>query len=442
MANKIADALASMTLGGLAGSLILLAPGLPAKTLGCIAGISALSVHQRKALRWADYSETTDWLMDEVGASLTELAIVPSFPPIAQRLAVKMLPPKYRSQAETLLEAYTDTDWLDEALSKALIVCGSTGDGKTILLQYLVAYLLQANPETELTIVDPDYGSSHGDSEPNTWLGLPPEQFIVMDEGAGAQVFLDAAKLVKQRSSETSEAIRKGKTKPRYYPRLVVTDEALDVLDSDSEDFPAAIRLVLFRGLKQKVRAVWGVQSLLCKQLHLDETQINQVNIVLLGRAAYDKQNLNKLGLTSGKADEAIARLKQIRKMPGCQRACLARINGEISIRVIPHIDLSQLVVELPEQADPIESWWSEVVTPEAIAKVQALIKASPGSKQTRIQAMAAFGLIETNCRRGRPHYERYQRFKQHYDDWTKQATIAVSSTPVDSSVTPEVQTA
>jgi hypothetical protein len=434
-----ANALAALTLATVSGVLIISSTGWLAKISGCLSGITAISIHQRKKLSGGDYSDATDFLAGEIGESLGALAIAPSLPKLPTKLMLKTLPPKYRSTAEALMDTYTETDWLKDALRKGLIVCGDTGDGKSTFLNYLIAYLLKEDPETELTIIDPDYGSSHGDGPPNTWMGLPVGHVVITDEDVGVQVFVAAAHEVARRAKATTEALTNGADrKPFFKSRMIVADEALEILQAnfdsgdDDFDFDKANSRILFRGLKQKVRPVWGVHSLLCKQLRLDETQINQVNIIVLGKAATNKQNLNKLGITGARADETINQIKAVRKMPGCKWACLVRIDGEVSIRALPDIDISTLTIATPTEQDPLQQWWSTTATEPVVDQAKDLITANPGAAKTRLAVMKLLGLEEQQCRKGRKDHDKYQHFKAQYDQWTKEVTIALQGPPPD----------
>jgi hypothetical protein len=156
-------------------------------------------------------------------------------------------------------------DWFSEWGKRCGVVCGESGDGKSFLLTNIVlaTFIRDHGSEGSVFICDPDYGSSHGDSEPNTWLDLNVGQHIFVEYADCFKTLLGVSKLVEDRVKETRDhtIANKGKSektpKPKFPPVLFIMDElpALMAAWTDSEQAEAivAVRNILRRGLKQNV---------------------------------------------------------------------------------------------------------------------------------------------------------------------------------------------
>lgn len=341
--------------------------------------IAAVGVHRRNDLDDQDYLSGIRGLWGETSTGVRHLwdEVAPSKAE-ARRLYLRLRDPqpKFQTRLNALAERLLQDDqWFPEFTRRSKLVVGNTGDGKTRWQLYDVANFLQSHPEGYLTIIDLDYGSSHEGSEPNYWFGLPRERYIRVTYEEARDAILDEYEIMLERV----ERARNQQSIPEDKQwRFLGIDEAIAVLreakirasrvrgSSELTDLINAISELLFRGLKQRIKVSFGLQVLAVGETGLSLALQKQNNVILLGSAALDRDNLSRIGCQA--IDEIIEQVKQMRSLPGCQYAAVVRQRGEISVQVVPYINVSDIEIDLDDDNEPdeVEVWWQSVYTEKA----------------------------------------------------------------------------
>lgn len=307
---------------------------------------------------------------------LPQVEVVPAGeqPQLASSMAVTvptqlMDQPSIGQQTEESTEL--DISWFADWEKRSGIICGESGDGKSKTLVYVLTRFLQANSngQCQVYIGDPDYGSSHGDSEPNTWLGLKLGKHIAITALDIYLMVKHVSKIVDDRADQTAMAISQGQSKPKFNPVLFVLDEAPNVMGQLEEklrdDVKLAIANILRRGLKQNVTFKLGTQSLAVGSLHLTQDLLRQIEIVMLWRAAQVAENYSNIGAKKQETEQITSSVGMLPRKLGDRFVCAVFAEKKLTIRGIPTIGEititaageSEIFInaEPPEAQPPIE---------------------------------------------------------------------------------------
>jgi hypothetical protein len=292
-------------------------------------------------------------------------------------LKLAHVPDAFVPAVEAQLEALRGTDWFAQWQQRSRLVLGGSGSGKTTFMLWEVYQALAAG-SYDLTICDMDYGSAHEGGSANTWLGLPRDRFIRWKLSDIYQAVTDMGRLVDARASAQAE----GKPTDLSWKTLVL-DEFPSVRRQVEADmgkealatFDNALRTLLARGLKQRVRFIAGSQNPNVADTGIKITDLNQTNILFLGGFACDSGVLQVYGCKGDGADLAT----KAKALKG-HRVAVAKLDSGSRVVVVPTFDPSSVALQLPPELTQTEGdrWLSENL--EAITAM-----ASEGQSKTAI---------------------------------------------------------
>jgi len=249
--------------------------------------------------------------------------------------------------------------------AKSGLILGDTGDGKTQLLNYLAAAFLQASPQGKLQIGDLDYGSSHGDAPPNTWMGLPVGNVVMIEHHDILAAIIDAGEEVQRRSRATKQAIAAGKTAPKFEPQLLLIDEWVSFLsevDKDArEPLAKALNDIVIRGKKQDVFCFLACHDASVKSLGIDQAKLSRWNVLALWKWTNQAKATDVTNLPQGFAD-AQQKLKGMPRQVGETFSAIAYVDSDWSVVGVPFIDPATIDL-LPQDELLIQQFSSLLVT-------------------------------------------------------------------------------
>ena len=279
------------------------------------------------------------WQFEPQPAMVAAAANTPAPGAIAVQVGGVIDQPSILQQLEQ--DTALDTTWFNDWERRSGIVCGESGDGKTKLLVYMLARFLEQQ-RGEVYICDPDYGSSHGDSEPNNWLGLKLGTHISVNPADVLTMVGHVSAVVDRRADQTAIAISQGQPKPQYPPVLLILDEAPAVMaqlpKEAQEQVKLAIANILRRGLKQNVTFKLGTQTLAVGSLGLTQDLLRQIETVVLWRAAQVCENFANLGINKSAVEAAVGAIAQLPRKVGGVFACVTYLGKNLEVRGIPEI--------------------------------------------------------------------------------------------------------
>ena len=361
-----------LIMGGLfAGSMVLCIQA--SSAWGWMGGIGAWcageALRKSKSLTYDQVVKGSfDWAQDAVGEVGAIASPATRYLETQKNAGGKYVTP---SIAEKLAESFVasqglTTDWFNGFERRSAVLCGESGDGKTFLLNWRVQRFLEAHPEGELYICDPDYGSAHEGAEPNTWMGLPVGPVVQIDN-------VDIFNTICQ----VSDTVKAGAPKPSFRPLLLVIDEWVSFWDSlDDEDQQdivlKALTNIINRGLKQGgVTFVLGLHDLAVGSSGLPQSLLRKVEVLLLWRAAQSERNYNNLDVQKRQRDETIARLSTLPKVVRGLRPCAVFTDKTLSVRALPELQMNPVQYIAPDAPiDPDQQWVDELWTHELEARL------------------------------------------------------------------------
>lgn len=252
--------------------------------------------------------------------------------PLAAEVARRM------EQAQTL-----KTNGLSSfAAAKSGLILGDTGDGKTQLMNWLSAAFLQEHPNGKLQIGDLDYGSSHGDAPPNTWLGLPVGNVVMIEHQDIFDAIIDAGEEVRRRSTATKRAVAAGETAPTFAPQLMLIDEWISFLaecrPEQVEPLKTALNDIVIRGKKQGVYAFLACHDASVKSLGIDQAKLSRWNVLALWKWTNQAKPTDTNNLPQGFA-EYQDKIKAMPRQVGNTFSAIAYIDNAWELVGIPYID-------------------------------------------------------------------------------------------------------
>lgn len=265
-----------------------------------------------------------------------------------------------------MVEQNLDTEWFKKWASENCgIICGQSGDGKSFLLcnVLLKEFLRRNSDETgklnaKIWICDPDYGSSHGDSPPNTWLGMPLDSVVYTEYKDIYNTVMHVSGEVNRRVQITKLAIANKEPQPIFEPGLLILDELPNIvagLKDERDDFLDAIKNILRRGKKQNILFKCGTQTLAVGSTHITKEVLQQIEVVMLYSSAQVADNYNNIGVDGDDVKEVLRQIKPLPRRLGDKFVCVTFLNKELRIKGIPSIKAVEVEGATPAQ-DPVKS--------------------------------------------------------------------------------------
>lgn len=249
------------------------------------------------------------------------------------------------------------------AKAKSGLILGDTGDGKTQLMNYLAAAFLQAHPQGKLQIGDLDYGSSHGDAPPNTWMGLPVGNVVMIEHHDILAAIIDAGEEVQRRSRATKRAIAAGESAPKFEPQLLLIDEWVSFLSEVDKDhrepLAKALNDIVIRGKKQDVFAFLACHDASVKSLGIDQQKLARWNVLALWKWTNQAKSTDMTNLPQGFA-EAQTTIKGMPRQVGDTFSAIAYVDSAWAVVGVPFIDTS--LMQLLPQDEELERQFIELL--------------------------------------------------------------------------------
>ncbi|MBD2106696.1 hypothetical protein [Nodosilinea sp. FACHB-13] len=240
------------------------------------------------------------------------------------------------------------------AKAKSGLILGDTGDGKTQLLNYLAAAFLQAHPQGKLQIGDLDYGSSHGDAPPNTWMGLPVGNVVMIEHHDILAAIIDAGEEVQRRSRATKRAAAAGEPAPKFEPQLLLIDEWVSFLSEVDKDhrepLAKALNDIVIRGKKQDVFAFLACHDASVKSLGIDQAKLSRWNVLALWKWTNQAKATDVTNLPQG-FSEAQQTIKGMPRQVGDTFSAIAYVDSAWSVVGVPYIDPSMINLNPTDEA-------------------------------------------------------------------------------------------
>jgi hypothetical protein len=277
-------------------------------------------------------------------------------------------------------------DWFPQWAKRCGAIVGETGDGKSFLLTNIVlaGFIREHGDRGSVYICDPDYGSSHGDSPPNTWLDLEVGRHVFIDAAQCFSVLLKISKLVDDRAEATATAVSKKEAKPKFDPALFIMDEVPALMgmwtEAEQKEAVKAIANILRRGLKQSITFKLGTQTLAVGSLCIPKNVLQQLEIVMLWRAAQMPDNYVNIGLQPGKAGAIVDQVSLYPQKTNDRYVCVRFADKKLQISGIPIV--APVVVNGTESARPAENPAQEEERSEGdiFALLKVFTKANPNA--------------------------------------------------------------
>jgi hypothetical protein len=277
-------------------------------------------------------------------------------------------------------------DWFGQWAKRCGAIVGETKDGKSFLLTNIVlaGFIREHGDRGSVWICDPDYGSSHDDSPPNTWLDLEVGRHVFIKSSDCFNVLLKISKLVDDRADATAKALSQKQSKPQFDPALFIMDEVPALMgmwtEAEQKEAVKAIANILRRGLKQKVTFKIGTQTLAVGSLCIPKNILQQLEIVMLWRAAQMADNYVNIGLQPGKAGAIVDEVSLYPQKTGDRYICVRFADKKLQISGIPIV--APVVVNGPESPRPAENPVAEEgqVQGDYLALLKIFVTKNPGA--------------------------------------------------------------
>lgn len=307
---------------------------------------------------------------------------------VARQISLSVLPVEIRDR---LKESITRKDWFKEYLAERrhYILCGSTGDGKTMLLNAIViAFLQNAQISAEssgimkdrLAICDKNYGKRDEKGNLNTWLDLPKSHISQTVDEIMSTVRSVKAELDErvQDDSDCATALVNGdkatvdrlqaKAAKRGNILLVIeeymnTRASIKAVSADLlKEFDAAIGEILRHGRGYLVKVLIVLQYLNggkgadANGINLGER--DQCCIALMKSKAVQR---DQVAAISSEPDPLVAQfLEALKKWQ--YLAMVQTGSGSPVIRIVPDLSWTS-GFSIKKSVDSVDVWWSQVWT-------------------------------------------------------------------------------
>lgn len=337
--------------------------------------------------------------------------------------ALRQMPMGDRIADNFIAQQGLSVDWFQGFEKRSAVVCGESGDGKSYLLNWRVQRFLESHPDGELYICDPDYGSSHAGSEPNTWFGLPVGSVVQIDESDIFNAIIHVSSEVSRRAKATAAAAQAGNPKPRYRPLLLVCDEWVSfwssLEDELKEDILKALVNIINRGIKQDgVTFILGIHDLSVGDNKggsgLPVALLNKLEVLLLYRASQNSLNYRNLAARQSQVDEVLKRMAALPRVIRDRRPVAVYSDKQLTVKALPHLDVKAIELVAPDEPiDPDQQWFAEVWTPELEAKLSLRIAQRVQEGKQAIALTEFWKLAGQISRDQRSDNPRYALFKE-----------------------------
>lgn len=263
------------------------------------------------------------------------------------------------------------------AAAKSGLILGDTGDGKTQVMNWLAAAFLQEHPQGKLQIGDLDYGSSHGDAPPNTWLGLPVGNVVMIEHQDIFDAIIDAGEEVRRRSTATKRAVAAGEPGPKFEPQLMLIDEWISFLaecrPEQREPLATALNDIVIRGKKQGVYAFLACHDASVKSLGIDQAKLSRWNVLALWKWVSQAKPTDTNNLPQG-FGEYQDKIKAMPRQVGNTFSAIAYIDNAWQLVGIPHIDTK--TIELLPQDEILKQQFTAALSGYPLDAPQSYSKA------------------------------------------------------------------
>lgn len=307
-----------------------------------------------------------------------------------------VMPPGLMNQA-TLEESISDRaseelaiDWFGDWIFECGVLVGESGSGKTYLLVHIVLakFIRDFGDRGTIYICDPDYGSSHGDTEPNTWLDLEVDRHVFTEYDQCFKALLKVSKIVEDRINETKQIAKDNqklevkKPKPKFDPVLLIIDEIPALMaawtDDQKKEAIVAIANILRRGKKQNVTFKIGTQTLAVSRTCINQDVLQQTEIVLLWSSAQMQDNYKNIGLLPGEAASMVKAVSLYPQKTHDRYVCVRFADKKLVISGIPIVAPVRVESEMPSGAEPEETAEGGE---DAFAALRVFWKQNPGAE-------------------------------------------------------------
>lgn len=305
---------------------------------------------------------------------------------VTRNLAVKVLPVEIRDR---LSEAVTQKDWFAQFLAERrhYLICGSTGDGKSMLLNaIIIEFLKRAEGNTNvdgtskdrLSICDINYGKRDDKGNLNTWMDLDRAFISATTDELMTTVRSVVDELRVRRQSDIDSATAKSKGNTKEHERLeaiaakrgnilLVIEEHMStrrsLLAVDKEvlkEFDNSLNEILLYGRGYGVKCLIILQYLNANDNGINLGERDQMCIILLKSMAVQAKQVEKI---SDNPQELVLQFTEALKK--FKYLALVQFGGGApKIRKIP--DLSWVSgMSLRSPSNPVDDWWAQIWTKE-----------------------------------------------------------------------------
>lgn len=379
----------------------------------------------------ASYPGALSDLLETVGEAVTEVSSATGKGAIAQIKPKKIIAQSLKRAGldEQLVNRLVErgqlsTAWFSKLSKSSAMICGTSGSGKTYLLNYLLAQYLEENEGTDdLYILDQDYGRAHDGSAPNTWFDLPLGKVVFNDPQKILQVLRDINDFVDN---------AKGTGHP---PKLVIFDEFSRTVtsykyeDKEKEEIIQIVTNIVDRGKKVNVRVVLGAQTLAVGKSGLPTDLLNRLVVLLLHSSAQVERNYRNIDVEESQKSEVIEQMKrlpQVLENPLAVevinselRPCAVYQDGILSTGAIPKIDISNIEVtapgdELTPEDELNRDWDSKQFSKMVGLLVSEAIATKKRPDQLLVKGWDLFGGNSSDRKNDNPYYVAFRSRLQH----------------------------
>ncbi len=301
---------------------------------------------------------------------------------VIRNLVFKVLPVEIR---DFVTAKVTRKNWLDDLLKEArhYVICGATGDGKSVLLNFiLLSFLKRAllpenlnpdgSPRDRLAISDINYGKPDDNGDINTWMDIDREFLSVnIDEimAVGRSIVAElkdcqkagvlAAEAKSRGDIEEYEKQKRLTKKGNFLwivEELIATRASMDAETlKEFDEIRQEIRL-FGRGYGFKICEV--LQYLNSNDDGINLGQRQNICIILLKSMASNADTVKKV---FNNHVELAARFNVYRKK--FKYLAMVQLGGQ-EPQILQLLDLSWVKgITLQSPSNPVDDWWSEVWT-------------------------------------------------------------------------------
>lgn len=306
---------------------------------------------------------------------------------VARSVVVNIVP---MEMLDRLSEAVTQKDWFAQFLAERrhYLICGSTGDGKSMLLNaIIIEFLKRANGNTNvdgtskdrILICDINYGKRDDQGNLNTWMDLDRAFISAKTDEIMATVRTVVDELRIRRQADIDSATAKSKGDIKEHERLeaiaakrgnilLVVEEYMstrkslkaipDIGKEVLQEFDNALNEILLYGRGYGVKALIILQYLNATDNGINLGERDQMCIILLKSMAIQAKQVEKI--SDNPQDLVLQFTEALKKF---KYLAIVQFGGaNPKIRKIP--DLSWVKdVSLQTPSDPVSVWWNQIWT-------------------------------------------------------------------------------